>query len=938
MAVLNLQLQGFTPLPNKNNLTLDQAHEWHRIHSSFVPAFVYPDDDGHQQAYAINIGAQYIKAQIPEILQDEANRCESLTVGVLASIDGPMQNLFDGALKHLRPEEVPICLAFPTYETLFYHEADQRIHCVSKAGDVNTWNAHGMGNQSKYCRTRLPDKMLTFSLDAMGWFASSWAVYAGFIRSIRDPLSSKSPSDPESVLHEMVKTKTTIGYTPSSFLEAWANDPQSLELLKSLKVIFWGGGPLSAHTGQYLIGQGVRMTIMYGTTEVGNVSSLTDKTYLEGFEWFCLPPSLDPVFLPDPTEPNTFELVFKVTAEHHLAVINREIDGIPAYATNDLVERHPTNHRLYRIKGRADEQIILSTGEKNPHVKTSVIFGRGRTSNGVIVEPVSFDEAERLGLEKFKPFVYTAKGTPRRGAIINEYGEEIENLYRTVENYAQTDIPSPLELDQYGGWPFEATRNFVRAVVHSIMRNSLGMRDEDDLFAHGCDSLQATYIRNTILHALRRSITSSNVQSLPNNLVYQHPTVNALAEAVSQGSKPKASVGETDWNADRRKRLEKIITDYTRNWLKHHPGCVQGPYPEVIFLTGSTGGLGSQILAELISTDPIKRIYAFNRPSKKSLRQRHVEAFTNRGNDVSLLDSEKIIFVEGDTSAENLGVDIELFEQIRDSVTTIIHTAWRVDFNISLISYETAICGVRHLIDLALSSPHTTPPQLVFTSSIETLAWANVPPIKEAAFKNVDLITDTGYTESKWISEQILESSSLETSLKPIIVRVGQLSGGINGNWNTQEWFPALVKVSQTLKAVPATEGLVSFIPLHTAAKALVELRHSSCTFANLVHPRPITWNVVIGWVGERLKLPILPYSEWLRKLELLPRTSETLSHNPALHILDFYRAAMPTNETPDLENQEAMGIATYDSKNTVLNAPSMQPDRLPRLCRDDIY
>lgn len=44
--------------------------------------------------------------------------------------------------------------------------------------------------------------------------------------------------------------------------------------------------------------------------------------------------------------------------------------------------------------------------------------------------------------------------------------------------------------------------------------------------------------------------------------------------------------------------------------------------------------------------------------------------------------------------------------------------AWRVDFNLSLASFETAIGGTRSLVDLALSSPRATPPRVLFTSSV----------------------------------------------------------------------------------------------------------------------------------------------------------------------------------------------------------------------------
>ena len=48
-------------------------------------------------------------------------------------------------------------------------------------------------------------------------------------------------------------------------------------------------------------------------------------------------------------------------------VFNAMYDGRPAYATSDLLQQHPTKPNLFRVYGRADDQLMLSTGEKtNP--------------------------------------------------------------------------------------------------------------------------------------------------------------------------------------------------------------------------------------------------------------------------------------------------------------------------------------------------------------------------------------------------------------------------------------------------------------------------------------------------------------------------------------------------------------------------------------------
>lgn len=83
----------------------------------------------------------------------------------------------------------------------------------------------------------------------------------------------------------------------------------------------------------------------------------------------------------------------------------------------------------------------------------------------------------------------------------------------------------------------------------------------------------------------------------------------------------------------------------------------------------------------------------------------------------------------------------------------------------------------------------------------------------------------------------ILQLASRSTSLRPIVVRVGQLSGGLNGNWNAQEWLPSIVRSAQSVKCLPAGAGQVSWLPLHTAATAIVQMRDSSSQVLHLAHP-----------------------------------------------------------------------------------------------------
>ncbi|EEB87434.1 hypothetical protein MPER_15210, partial [Moniliophthora perniciosa FA553] len=61
----------------------------------------------------------------------------------------------------------------------------------------------------------------------------------------------------------------------------------------------------------------------------------------------------------------------------------------------------------------------------------------------------------------------------------------------------------------------------------------------------------------------------------------------------------------------------------------------------------------------------------------------------------------------------------------------------------------------------------------------------------------------------------------------------------------------------------------------------------------HIIHPSPTTWNAVITVVAKTMKIPLVPYDEWLARLEYLSRaesSSRGHANMAALPLLDFYR------------------------------------------------
>ncbi len=78
-----------------------------------------------------------------------------------------------------------------------------------------------------------------------------------------------------------------------------------------------------------------------------------------------------------------------------------------------------------------------------------------------------------------KPFQFTVKGLPRRNIILQDYHDEIEALYKQVEESAQSEFAPPVQ------WDEASTLEFVRTIVQSTLHRSLP--NDADIFRNGGD-------------------------------------------------------------------------------------------------------------------------------------------------------------------------------------------------------------------------------------------------------------------------------------------------------------------------------------------------------------------------------------------------------------------------------------------------------------------
>jgi thioester reductase-like protein len=266
----------------------------------------------------------------------------------------------------------------------------------------------------------------------------------------------------------------------------------------------------------------------------------------------------------------------------------------------------------------------------------------------------------------------------------------------------------------------------------------------------------------------------------------------------------------------------------------------------------------------------------------------------------------KIVPLATALGQHRLGLDDELYEVLRTSVTTIIHGAWAVNFNMSLRSYEEPyISSVAHLLDLAMHSPWSPKPTFCLLSSVASVLREKNSPVREVLY-DWEATSDMGYGQSKWVAEKICDvaaqhaqSHGVELPVK--ILRIGQVAGDTRyGMWNPTETIPIMVQSAMTTGTLPITEGPLDthfWLPVDLAAASIVELAlqkplgksEGSASVFHVSNTTPVRWSSEFLPALRRhgMLFEAVPVSDWLRLLEKLNLSVED---NPACRLLEWFK------------------------------------------------
>lgn len=649
------------------------------------------------------------------------------------------------------------------------------------------------------------------------------------------------------------KTKALL--TVPSILEEIESLPENKghEVLRTLDFVACGGGMPKESVGKRLESAGVRLITQYGATETGPMTPFFVPG--KGYDWRQLR------LRSDTLGPLQVELdrvdkdIDERTYTYKLSM--RPFGWKKRFELQDLIvtKRECSSdcdigQLDFSIAGRTDDLICLATGEKvrptilesllNQHedVKVATAFGDQQFELGVIVETVKTIDLDKV--ENFKASIWpiieeagrqmdaharimspaailvvrpgalprSDKGTILRNAVAKKFAKEIASVYGNLE--ANVDAP-PFDLS--------SPRSSIRALLtEKIKWQAFGddLLDDDDFFARGMDSLQATRLRRFLTASVRATHIAFGfeaehvlpVDKITDGFVYLNPSISMLVEAlIPKHRMVNGIVPET-------KLIEQLVEKYTDRG--DHGG--QQQKKAVVVLTGATGSLGSFFLEQLLMNDSVGCIICLNRPGKENPIEAQKHAMRSRDISVSNDMWAKVEIRQTSTAAPCLGLKEPEYERLATEVTHIVHIAWPMNFKMGIRSFDSSFRSLQNLIQLARKAHfyhRSTKPRILFISSISTIG--NYPSIQgrvlvpEVTVENPTWTLELGYAKAKLVCEKMIQHAiNNYPEIEAGLIRVGQIAGAISGYWNVNEHFVALCASSQKIGKFPDLRGVSS--------------------------------------------------------------------------------------------------------------------------------
>ncbi len=417
-------------------------------------------------------------------------------------------------------------------------------------------------------------------------------------------------------------------------------------------------------------------------------------------------------------------------------------------------------------------------------------------------------------------------------------------------------LPAPdVAFSQSSDFLAPKTESQIR--IASLFAEILGLHPEsisldDSFFELGGHSLLATKLMFRIREALEVNLSL--------RALFDYPSVSDLASAIDQALVTGDYQSQT-WDLEAETALDPDIQPSTAI------APILSPI-ERIFLTGATGFLGIHLLSELLSATTAT-VYCLVRANNLDAGK---ERLKNKLEETGLWSKNfrsRIIPIIGDLGTSRFGLSAKEYDNLCQEIDVVYHVGAKVHHLWSYALLKDAnVLGTQEVLRLAslgkLKPVH-------YVSTLFSRSQTDQPILESATTNHYDL-PKVGYSQTKWVGEQLVWEAA-KRGLPITIHRPSRISGhSQTGVSSFDDLLSRLVKGCIRLKRYPSWSGLAeNLVPVDYVSQAIVCLSQQNRLFGkafHLINPKSVPLREIFHWVRSLgYSLEEIDYTHWRSQL-----------------------------------------------------------------------
>jgi amino acid adenylation domain-containing protein/thioester reductase-like protein len=442
-------------------------------------------------------------------------------------------------------------------------------------------------------------------------------------------------------------------------------------------------------------------------------------------------------------------------------------------------------------------------------------------------------------------------------------------------------LPTPV-LDEEIRDDIVNPRSETEKILHGVWSQCLGRKKfgvTDNFFDLGGSSI----LLATVYTEIRKQVATSFTL----DAFLENPTIEGLA----------GSIDERDGQADHTDEGAAIERDATLD-ASILPSWDSSPASDgnAVLLTGSTGFLGSHLLAEILKGSD-RPVYCLIRPrDDESLHEHQQTALRRFALEQTPGGADRIRPVAGDLAERGLGLSSLDHQRILDNCSHIIHCGAWVHHIYPYGRLKAANSfSTLELIKFALRGQ---PKKLAFVSTASAITECDAQGVGyEGQVGKHPASFFGGYAMSKWVSERLMKQA-FGRGMSGLVLR----PGNVFANSETGISSPVATNYALLMMRAYLDSGLApdldlvfEAVPVNQLAQGIVALTLGDCDQAmlNLSNPRETSLQEYIELVstltGKAIK--IIPFDEWKQKV------IDPLRESSPLYPLTLYFQGTPSKE-----------------------------------------